>query len=55
VEHHEIAVYGTLRRWARILGLEQGALVLGSIEEEEENADETLTTIPERVNVESAA
>jgi ferritin-like metal-binding protein YciE len=28
VEHHEIAVYGTLRRWAEILGLDQDAALL---------------------------
>jgi ferritin-like metal-binding protein YciE len=50
VEHHEIAVYGTLRRWAEILGLEADAQVLESIEAEEEAADELLTEISERVN-----
>ena len=40
VEHHEIAVYGTLRRWAEILGLTEDAAVLESIEAEEANADE---------------
>lgn len=55
VEHHEIAVYGTLRRWAEILGFDQDAAVLESIEGEEENADEILTGISERVNLEAAA
>ena len=50
VEHHEIAVYGTLRRWAEILDLDEDAAVLESIEEDEENADELLTSISERVN-----
>ncbi len=54
VEHHEITVYGTLRRWAEILDLEDDASVLESIEEEEENADEILTSISERVNVAAA-
>ncbi len=53
VEHHEIAVYGTLRRWAEILGLEEDAAVLESIEAEEENADAVLTEIADRVNLEA--
>jgi len=53
VEHHEIAVYGTLRRWAELLGLESDASVLETIEADEINADEILTEISERVNVEA--
>jgi ferritin-like metal-binding protein YciE len=55
VEHHEIAVYGTLRRWADILGLAEDAVVLESIEAEESHADEMLSGISERVNFEAAA
>ena len=55
VEHHEIAVYGTLRRWAELLGLDGDALILESIEAEEINADEILTDISERVNLIAAA
>jgi ferritin-like metal-binding protein YciE len=55
VEHHEIAVYGTLRTWANILGQTQDAAVLESILEEEENADEILTSISDHVNVQAAA
>ena len=55
VEHHEIAVYGTLRRWAEILGLPEDAVVLESIEAEEANADELLSEIAERVNFQAAA
>lgn len=51
VEHHEIAVYGTLRRWAEILGLDNDAAVLESIEAEEEGADDKLSEISERVNL----
>jgi ferritin-like metal-binding protein YciE len=54
VEHHEIAVYGTLRRWAEILNL-QDATVLRSIENEEVRADELLTSISKRVNLQAAA
>jgi ferritin-like metal-binding protein YciE len=55
VEHHEIAVYGTLRRWAELMGLDEEAALLESIESEEENADAVLTEIADRVNLEGAA
>jgi len=55
VEHHEIAVYGTLRRWAQILGLPDDVIILESIEEEEGRADELLSEIAERVNYQAAA
>ena len=55
VEHHEIAVYGTLRRWAEILGLTQDAVILEAIEEDEGNADELLSENAERVNFATAA
>jgi len=53
VEHHEIAVYGTLRRWAELLGLIEDVVILESIEADEMNADELLSSISERVNVEA--
>jgi ferritin-like metal-binding protein YciE len=53
VEHHEIAVYGTLRRWADLLGLDSDARVLETIESQEVAADETLSDISERVNLEA--
>jgi ferritin-like metal-binding protein YciE len=53
VEHHEIAVYGTLKNWAILLGLSQDAAVLDSIEAEEEKADELLTHLSSRVNREA--
>jgi ferritin-like metal-binding protein YciE len=55
VEHHEIAVYGTLRRWAEILGLTDDTSVLEVIEAQEVNADELLSEISERVNYQAAA
>ncbi len=55
VEHHEIAVYGTLRRWAELLGLEADANILEAIQSEEENADAVLSEISERVNLVAAA
>jgi ferritin-like metal-binding protein YciE len=55
VEHHEIAVYGTLRRWAEIIGRTSDSSILESIEAEEVNADETLTQIAGTVNMQAAA
>jgi ferritin-like metal-binding protein YciE len=55
VEHHEIAVYGTLRRWAELVGRPQDAAILRSIESEEVHADKLLTEISGRVNLEAAA
>ncbi len=50
VEHHEMAVYGTLRTWAGILGQNDQAVVLESILEEERHADLLLTGIAGYVN-----
>lgn len=50
VEHHEIAVYGTLRNWAEILGLDDHADVLEAILDEEKNTDEILTELAETLN-----
>ena len=55
VEHHEIAVYGTLRTWAGILGQRDDVAVLESILKEEEKADELLTQIAGHVNLQAAA
>lgn len=55
VEHHEIAVYGTLRRWAEVLDLTADVSVLKAIEAEEGKADQLLTKISQTVNVEVAA
>ncbi len=55
VEHHEIAVYGTLRNWAQILGLGEDAAVLKSIEDQEAHADKLLTEIATKVNTLQAA
>lgn len=50
VEHHEMAVYGTLRSWAELLGYDEAAEILESILEEEKEADELLSTISDSVN-----
>jgi len=54
IEHHEIAVYGTLHRWAELLGFRQDAGILESIEAEEVNADEILSELSERINLQAA-
>jgi ferritin-like metal-binding protein YciE len=51
IEHHEIAVYGTLRTWAEILGESQHAALLDKTLAEEENADEKLTELSQEINV----
>jgi ferritin-like metal-binding protein YciE len=50
VEHHEIAVYGTLRTWAELLGEEDASNILEGILDEEKNADELLSDISDSVN-----
>jgi ferritin-like metal-binding protein YciE len=42
VEHYEIASYGTLRDWARLLGNEEAANLLEQILDEEKHADQVL-------------
>ena len=53
VEHHEIAVYGTLKTWARLLGRTEDAVVLESILRDEKHADTLLSDISDRVNAEA--
>ena len=53
VEHHEIAVYGTLVQWAEVLGESDHAAVLEKTLEEEKNADALLTSLSEQINVEA--
>ncbi|WP_035349803.1 ferritin-like domain-containing protein [Edaphobacter aggregans] len=55
VEHHEIAVYGTLRNWATLLGLSNDAQALESILNEEKAADKLLSSISDGVNMQAAA
>ena len=55
VEHHEIAVYGTLKTWARLLGRNQDAQVLESIENDEKHADKLLSQVADRVNSDTLA
>jgi len=54
VEHYEIASYGTLRTFAKTLGLDDVGRILDEILEQEKNADNTLTQIAEStINVEA--
>ena len=45
VEHYEITRYGTMRRWAKMLGLNDGYDLLTQSLEEESRTDELLTKI----------
>ncbi len=55
VEHYEIASYGTLRTFAKILGFDEASEILNEILEEEKNADATLTQIAEStINMQAA-
>jgi ferritin-like metal-binding protein YciE len=53
VEHYEIARYGTLTEWAKLLGHNDAADLLGETLEEEKAADELLTSIAESINPEA--
>jgi ferritin-like metal-binding protein YciE len=43
VEHYEITRYGTLKRWAEVLGMEDAVKLLDATLQEEAETDETLT------------
>ena len=43
VEHYEITRYGTLKRWAEVLGMDDAASLLAQTLEEESMTDEALT------------
>ncbi len=51
VEHLEIALYGTLRNWAIILGEQEHAAVLAKSLDEEKNADKVFSALAEQINV----
>ena len=56
VEHYEISRYGTLRTWAKELGLNDAAKLLEQTLKEEKATDETLTEIAiSSVNIEAEA
>jgi ferritin-like metal-binding protein YciE len=55
VEHHEMAVYGTLRSWAQLMGHNEDVGLLESTLKEEKAADEKLTRISTEANARAAA
>jgi ferritin-like metal-binding protein YciE len=55
VEHYEISRYGTLKTWARELGLNEAAALLDSTLQEEKKTDEVLSKIASQsINREAA-
>jgi ferritin-like metal-binding protein YciE len=54
-EHYEMAAYGTLVAWARVLGNEEAAVLLESILDQEKAADDKLTQLAEGGINENAA
>jgi len=54
VEHYEITRYGTLKRWAQVLGLKDAVKLLDETLQEESQTDEDLTAIADAaVNAEA--
>jgi ferritin-like metal-binding protein YciE len=54
VEHYEIAAYGCVRTYAKILGEEEAASLLEQTLEEEKETDQKLTELAENINLEAA-
>jgi len=50
IEHYEIAAYGAVRHFARVLGLNEDAEILNETAQEEGHADHLLSSIAERIN-----
>ena|SRR5437868_1782594 len=55
VEHYEIASYGTVRTYARLLGRNEWAQLLQETLDEEKHADQLLNGLSERINLEAKA
>lgn len=53
VEHYEIASYGCVRTYARLLGNEEAAQLLQTTLDEEAQTDKDLTALSENLNVEA--
>jgi ferritin-like metal-binding protein YciE len=51
VEHYEIAAYGTLVEWAKILEMDDAVELLQTTLSEEKETDEKLTTIASELNL----
>ena len=54
VEHYEITRYGTLKRWAEVLGMNDAAKLLGQTLDEESATDESLTGLADSAANEKA-
>jgi ferritin-like metal-binding protein YciE len=54
VEHYEIAGYGCVIAYAKLLGEEEAAELLAQTIEEEKETDRKLTDLSEQINVEAA-
>ena len=54
-EHYEMAAYGTLREWAKLLGRPEAVQLLKRTLEEEKQADQKLTYIAHSLNSQAAA
>ncbi|HUB67999.1 MAG TPA: ferritin-like domain-containing protein, partial [Candidatus Methylacidiphilales bacterium] len=54
VEHYEMAGYGSVRTYAKILGHDQVAGILQKTLNEESETDKTLTKLAESINLEAA-
>ncbi len=55
IEHYEIAGYGTVRTYARLLGRDDWAQLLEQTLEEEKETDAKLNQLAENINVEAQA
>ena len=54
VEHYEITRYGTLKRWAEVMGMSEAALLLDETLQEESQTDEDLSALADlKVNAEA--
>jgi ferritin-like metal-binding protein YciE len=54
VEHYEIARYGTLKRWAEMMGLDEAVSLLDETLGEEKSTDEALTELADSMVNEQA-
>lgn len=53
VEHYEMAGYGTVRSWARLLGFREDTKILQRTLNEEGDTDKLLTKLSDSINVEA--
>lgn len=51
VEHYELAGYGTVRTWARLLGYEDHAQLLQQTLDEEGQTDQALSSLAQSINI----